>query len=141
MAVWKLGLGMLAVLSSCAQGPRARPITGPDGSKMVHVSCRGDQGACFDLAGQSCPNGYQLAPVFGERDDNFLVRCRLPALVAAPPAAVAAAATPVATPEWPPPEQSWSTPDPWSTASGTPTPSTALPPTHYLPNGQIDVGY
>ena len=146
MEVWKVAVGALLVVGGCAQAPRARAITGPDGSEMFHVSCGADQGACFELAGRSCPRGYELAPVFGERDDNFLVRCRAASVATAestpaPVAAPSAARPAPYTPEWPPPEQSWATPDPWSAASGAPASSNDLPPTHYLPNGQIDVGY
>jgi len=149
MVAWKLVVGTLtlSVLAGCSQTPRARSIVGPDGSAMLHVSCSGDQGACFELAGQSCPAGYELSPVFSDRDDHFLVRCRLAAVAAsaAQPAPAAALANPYpaasSPPPWPPPEQSWATPDPWSTASGATPARQGLPPTHYLPNGQIDVGY
>lgn len=72
----KLVLGLFTLLAlGCSHEPRARNITGPDGSAMVHVSCGGDQSVCFELAGRSCPTGYTLFPIFDAHDNNYLVRC------------------------------------------------------------------
>jgi hypothetical protein len=71
----KFALVVVLGLAGCSQEPRARSITGPDGSAMVHVSCGSDQSACFELAGKSCPTGYRLFPIFDAHDNNFLVRC------------------------------------------------------------------
>lgn len=74
----KLGLGLLILLAlGCSHEPRARNITGPDGSAMVHVSCAGDQSVCFELAGRNCPTGYTLFPIFDAHDNNYLVRCEV----------------------------------------------------------------
>jgi hypothetical protein len=43
---------------------------------MLHVHCGDEQVACFQLAGELCPQGYFLSPIFDPRDGNFLVRCR-----------------------------------------------------------------
>ncbi len=73
-----MGLGLLMLFAyGCSHEPRARNITGPDGSPMVHVSCGGDQSECFELAGRSCPTGYTLFPIFDAHDNNFLVRCEV----------------------------------------------------------------
>jgi hypothetical protein len=69
-----LGVGLC--LLGCSQQPQARNITGPDGTPMVHVSCGSDQSVCFQLAGRSCPGGYNLFPIFDAHDNNFLVRCQ-----------------------------------------------------------------
>ncbi|MEP7049667.1 MAG: hypothetical protein ABJB12_04910 [Pseudomonadota bacterium] len=73
-----LGFGSLAL--SCVETPGAQRIVGPDGTHMLHVHCGDDQAACFQLAGESCPSGYDLSPIFDPRDGNFLVRCRNPPL-------------------------------------------------------------
>jgi len=67
-------LPLLAAIA-CASEAKLTPIIGPDGTRMFHAQCRGDEGRCFEMAGQSCPQGYDLARTLGERD-NFLVRCR-----------------------------------------------------------------
>jgi hypothetical protein len=78
-----LGAGLRLLLfavftmsAGCTRQSHIRPLVGPDGTPMFHVSCGGDQGACFELAGRSCPQGYALVPLFDRRDNNFLVRCR-----------------------------------------------------------------
>jgi hypothetical protein len=53
--------------------PAAHPIVGPDGSPMLHVSCGQNEARCYELAGHSCPNGYELALT---PRNNLLVRCR-----------------------------------------------------------------
>ncbi|MFZ5894437.1 MAG: hypothetical protein ACOY0T_25470 [Myxococcota bacterium] len=109
----RLAFGLAVWLLGCAHEPRARNITGPDGSPMVHVSCGSDQSACFELAGRSCPTGYNLFPIFDAHDNNYLVRCQastgarssemlsapLVANTSAPPPAPAAPIQPVA-PAW-----------------------------------------
>lgn len=95
----------------CAR-PGSQIIVGPDGSRMAHVHCGANQGTCFRIAGELCPNGYQLQPVLVGSDGNFLVRCR-----AAPSAVTAACpAAPVASkPDaWPPSADPWPAAYPWT---------------------------
>lgn len=110
----------LALLVACGGQPQARNVTGPDGSPMLHVTCGRDQGACFELAGRGCPNGYKVFPIFDPRDNNFLIRCQGGDIAAlpAPPAANfgAAAFTPAPAPRgaWPENVSIASTPPPTS---------------------------
>ena len=67
-----------ALAMGCAE-PRSVPVIGPDGSRMLHVSCGGDEARCFELAGRACPMGYELLSTAGR---NFLVRCRAAGTVA-----------------------------------------------------------
>src|SRR5262252_3355706 len=69
------GLVTGALVTACAE-PGVSPIVGPDGSAMLHVHCGGDQAACFQIAGRSCPHGYDMSPIFDVSQGNFLVRCR-----------------------------------------------------------------
>src|SRR5882757_3983300 len=71
------GLSLVAI--GCVETPGAERIVGPDGTQMLHVHCGDEQVACFQLAGERCPHGYFLSPVFDPRDGNFLVRCKDPA--------------------------------------------------------------
>jgi hypothetical protein len=138
------GLGLLLV--GCVEQPGAERIIGPDGTLMLHVHCADEQVACFQLAGERCPRGYDLSPVFDPHDGNFLVRCREPASVTAantnPPQSqpVAASqpmgATATATnASWPPAEVAMPT-EPWPSA-----PSNGLPPTQPSASGRADFGY
>lgn len=140
-----------AAIAGCVHTPRAHRIIGPDGSDMLHVSCGSDQGACFALAGDNCPNGYRLVPIFNPEANNFLVRCqsRTHSVEAAEnsvspvPSNVIVRTlnpAPASTTRWPPPEEPFPGTDPWpagSAASG----SLPLPQTARLPDGQIDIGY
>lgn len=45
---------------------------------MLHVSCAESEARCYQLAGEQCPSGYDLARTAG-RGQNYLVRCRVPA--------------------------------------------------------------
>jgi len=67
-----------ACAAACAE-PRSVPVIGPDGSRMLHVSCGGDEARCFELAGRACPMGDDMQSTAG---GNFLVRCRAPGNVA-----------------------------------------------------------
>ena len=60
-------------LAACIT-PGSERIVGPDGSPMLHVHCGADQSECFRLAGESCPFGYDYAPVYDPKDGNFFVR-------------------------------------------------------------------
>lgn len=79
---------VLAGLSGCmaAPAPAAVPIVGPDGTSMMHVSCGLDEARCYEIAGRSCPAGYDIARTAGNATGNFLVRCRAPVPAYAPPA-------------------------------------------------------
>jgi hypothetical protein len=129
--------GCLAVLAvGCVEQPGAQRIVGPDGTQMLHVHCGDEQVACFQMAGERCPHGYDLSPIFDPHDGNFLVRCRTPsttpAYVAAGPAPVRAApAEARANDGWPPTEVARPS-EPW------PAPSSNLPP---APAGAVDIGY
>jgi hypothetical protein len=95
---------------------------------MLHVHCGADQSTCFQLAGQSCPNGYDMSPIFDASQGNFLVRCR------------AAGAARVAT---------TSDPNAWRPNNdivplrpvAEPVTSRNLPPTSRTASGDIDLGY
>jgi hypothetical protein len=71
------GAGLVVLFAiGCARAdriePAAHPIVGPDGSAMLHVSCGHDEARCYELAGRSCPAGYDLALT---PRHNLLVRC------------------------------------------------------------------
>ncbi|HYP89070.1 MAG TPA: hypothetical protein VEQ59_12980 [Polyangiaceae bacterium] len=122
-------------LLGCAS-PGSQRIVGPDGSPMAHVHCGSDQGTCFRIAGEICPNGYEMKPVMSGHDGNFLVSCRAPRAVAqvapscvAPTTAAAPAVTSLMSPyPWPPPQ---------ATAAQR---STSLPAAT-APSAEIDLGY
>jgi hypothetical protein len=141
-----------AVLSSgviaCTATPSVYRIVGPDGSPMLHVSCGREQGRCFQLAGERCPNGYGIHTIGPAEHGNFLVRCRPasyapPVLTAAAPGAPSTYATarverlppnragPASTPSadtWPPSgESNTLLIHPWQTSQGEATPNTAQP--------------
>jgi hypothetical protein len=127
----RLSLGLVALGLWGCQTPGATRIVGPDGSPMAHVHCGGDQGACFRLAGEMCPGGYEMRPVLSRNDGNFLIRCRSAVASAAAPAACAPAAPAPAmaavTPRngtvrsagaaskqgWPPSSEPWPSAYPW----------------------------
>lgn len=139
------GLGLLLLASGCVEQPGAAGIVGPDGTRMLHVHCGGDQVACFQIAGARCPHGYDLSPVFDPRDGNFLVRCRVPQAATviaqspapAPSAAPAPNASPAATvsDRWPPAEVARPS-EPWPTHA-----ASDLPPAPRNANGTVDLGY
>ncbi|HKO49987.1 MAG TPA: hypothetical protein VJV79_19790 [Polyangiaceae bacterium] len=140
---WLLSGGLsLALLlgSGCAEQPGATRIVGPDGTQMLHVHCSGEQVACFQIAGERCPRGYDLSPVFDPREGNFLVRCRVPK---APPVVVASSPAPrpngnpaaAVSDRWPPAEVATPT-EPWPTQA-----SSELPPAPRNANGTVDLGY
>ena len=133
-----LGLGWLAL--GCVETPGAEHIVGPDGTRMLHVHCGDEQVACFQLAGESCPNGYDLSPIFDPHDGNFLVRCRTPKLVTSVVATTQSPSREVqasaAKDGWPPSEVA--TPmEPWPAPSTNPN----APPTPRTATGAVDIGY
>jgi hypothetical protein len=133
-------LGVLCLLfSGCVEPPGAERIVGPDGTQMLHVHCGDEQVACFQLAGERCPHGYDLSPIFDPREGNFLVRCRNPALTRS---VTAASSTPAQSNAgaprndgWPPTEVATPT-EPWPAAS-----NANLPPTPRTATGAVDLGY
>ncbi|MEI9939349.1 MAG: hypothetical protein WDO69_19175 [Pseudomonadota bacterium] len=139
---WLLSTGMSLLLSApgCAEPPGAARIIGPDGTRMLHVHCEGEQVACFQIAGERCPHGYDLSPIFDPHDGNFLVRCREPQ---ASPVVVASvkAARPNGNPaaavsdRWPPAEVATPT-EPWPTHA-----ESELPPAPPRASGAVDLGY
>jgi hypothetical protein len=112
---------------------------------MLHVHCGDEQVACFQMAGERCPHGYDLSPIFDPHDGNFLVRCKdgseaspLASTVSQPaaqpvqpaPAPIAARGR-AADDTWPPfevakPSEPWPAP-----SAGTPEPKI----------GDVDLGY
>ncbi len=112
---------------------------------MLHVHCGDEQVACFQMAGERCPHGYDLSPIFDPHDGNFLVRCRTPtstlqgfvaaASSPAPPGRPAARAQPGSNDGWPPAEVALPS-EPWPAAS-----SSALPPAPRTATGAVDIGY
>lgn len=133
-------LGLTGWLLLACTTPGASRIVGPDGSPMAHVHCGSDQAACFRLAGELCPTGYELKPVLQGSDGNFLVRCRAAVAVASQQCgALASSVNPGASNSgWPPASEPWPAAYPW------PPPETtagALPPTKSAPGGVVDLGY
>jgi hypothetical protein len=135
-------LGALA--SACVEPAGAARIVGPDGTQMLHVHCGDDQVACFQIAGEQCPRGYFLSPIFDPHDGNFLVRCKDPgqssAVAVATPPAEPAQTTQVSAVHARPPEDGWPPAEvarpsePWPAPSaGAPVPKTAI--------GDVDLGY
>jgi len=147
MATARFGGVVLGALSlvfvGCVATPGAERIVGPDGTLMLHVHCGDEQVVCFQMAGERCPNGYDLSPIFDPHDGNFLVRCRTPI---ATPGFVTAASSPArsersaggaqprADDGWPPAEVATPT-EPWPAAS------TALPAAPRTATGAVDIGY
>ena len=130
----RVGLHYFALLiAGCVEQPGAQRIVGPDGTQMLHVHCGDEQVACFQMAGERCPRGYDLSPIFDPHDGNFLVRCRTPsttpAYVTVAPSTPRAAPTQAPTNDgWPPAEVARPS-EPW------PTPSSNVP------SRTIDIGY
>ena len=116
-----MGLGL--AVAACVEPPGATRIVGPDGTAMLHVHCPDEQVTCFQLAGERCPQGYDLSPIFDPHDGNFLVRCR-DARVAASieggglPEAAHARSTIREADRWPPSEVVATPTEPWPAASG-----------------------
>jgi hypothetical protein len=134
------GLGLLLLAPGCAEAPGAAHIVGPDGTRMLHVHCASNQVACFEIAGERCPHGYDLSPIFDPHDGNFLVRCRNPQ---APPAVLASspATSPSKNPaaavsdRWPPAEVARPS-EPWPAHV-----SNELAPAPRIESGAVDLGY
>ncbi|MET0794424.1 MAG: hypothetical protein ABW061_23080 [Polyangiaceae bacterium] len=137
---WPVLVGLVSIVVGCVEQPGAERIVGPDGTLMLHVHCAEEQVACFQIAGERCPHGYDLSPIFDPHDGNFLVRCREPHTTAVanstpPPSRAASAASSAANDRGPPAEVATPT-EPW------PTPANgALPPAPRSANGTVDIGY
>jgi len=137
----RAGLSLLLLAPGCAQPPGAAPIVGADGTRMLHVHCAGEQAACFRIAGDRCPHGYDLSPILDPHDGNFLVRCREPQT-----APVIAASSPAPRPNsrpaaavsdrWPPAAEVATPAEPWPTHA-----SSELPPAPRNASGAVDLGY
>lgn len=124
--------GLSLLLAACVQAPGATRIVGPDGTSLFHVHCGDEQVACFQLAGDRCPSGYELSPVFDPHDGNFLVRCDSPhpptvTMVKPPTAPPRPSASSTAGNDWPPVEVALPA-EPWPAP-----PVTASTP--------VDIGY
>ena len=144
-----LGLLTLGVVG-CQQPGQSR-IVGPDGSPMAHVHCGSDQASCFRIAGELCPDGYEMKPVLSSSDGNFLVRCRAtPPVTACAPGTVAVATLVRPVPgtlasstgsseRWPPANEPWPLMYPWPPPE--PTAGVGPPPSPPAKNKEIDVGY
>ncbi len=137
---WSLscGLSLLLLAPGCVEPPGAARIVGPDGSPMLHVHCQGEQAACFRIAGDRCPFGYDLSPVFDPRDGNFLVRCREPQ---AAPARLASAPPPPPPPPPPPLNDSWPPTEVGKPSEPWPAHASSEAPITYTQNGRVDFGY
>ena len=134
-------LGLSLLFAGCVEPPGAERIVGPDGTQMLHVHCADEQVACFQLAGERCPHGYDLSPIFDPHDGNFLVRCKDPqisvALAARAPVPLARASSngdAAAADRWPPTEVARPS-EPWPASSGgaAPSPNAA--------SNTVDIGY
>src|SRR3954471_9177177 len=131
------GLGLLLLTPSCAEPPGAAHIVGPDGTRMLHVHCAGNQVACFEIASERCPHGYDLSPIFDPHDGNFLVRCRDPhassatALASSPVARPSSSPATVVSDRWPPAEVARPS-EPWPTHV-----SNELPPAPRSASGAV----
>jgi hypothetical protein len=134
-------LGMSLLFTGCVEPPGAERIVGPDGTQMLHVHCADEQVACFQLAGERCPHGYDLSPIFDPHDGNFLVRCKDPQAsgafatrATAPSARASSSSSPAADDRWPPVEVARpSEPWPVSSSGAAPSPNAA--------SSTVDIGY
>lgn len=137
---WLVCGGLSLLLSGCVETPSATHIVGPDGTRMLHVHCGAEQVACFRIAGERCPAGYDLSPVFDPHDGNFLVRCRVPqapatVVVSAPAMRPNASPAAAVSDRWPPAEVATPT-EPWPTEA-----SSELPRSTGKLGGPVDLGY
>ena len=112
---------------ACVQ-PTVRPIVGPSGDPTLFISC-GDTGECYELAGRSCPNGYDIQRARGATLESYLVHCR--AQPNAEPVYYSARSTPASYPQpysQPAQQQAWTPTDsnqPWAQAAPPPPPAPA----------------
>jgi hypothetical protein len=112
-----LVLAVLAAALGACEPPSSRSVIAPDGQKALFVRCGSDQGACFDLAGQNCPYGYDIRAAVAGDSGAYFVRCRYAPM----PVAMAPVPVPMAPPP-PAPVPAASEPyAPTQDASGVPT--------------------
>ena len=109
---------------ACVQ-PTVRPIVGPSGDPTLFISC-GDTGECYELAGRSCPNGYDIQRARGATLESYLVHCR--AQPSAEPVYYSARSTPATYPQsysQPAQQQAWgsNSTQPWAQAAPPPPPA------------------
>jgi len=115
------------LVGACVQ-PTVRPIVGPSGDPTLFISC-GDTGECYELAGRSCPNGYDIQRARGATLESYLVHCR--AQPSAEPVYYSARSTPApysqpAAYSQPGQQQAWAPSDsnqPWAQAAPPPPPA------------------
>ncbi len=119
---------------------------------MLFVSCGGDEGGCYELAGRTCPAGYDLYPTMSRSVDHVLLRCRPPgqywaarasshwAAVPAPVNPWTAPATGAVEAPWPNSTSATAPEDPWPppSSSAAPAPSTSA---RSRRPGEMDLGY
>ncbi|HEU5077320.1 MAG TPA: hypothetical protein VFU02_24180 [Polyangiaceae bacterium] len=114
--------GLVPFLSGCVQ-PSVRPIVGPSGSPTLFISCA-ETGQCYELAGQSCPNGYDIQRAPSATVESYLVHCRSAPAPEQPTYYSAAPAY-----SQPAPQQAWApspssgTPQPWAQSAPPPPPA------------------
>ena len=118
-------LALAAALNACMT-PSVQTVLAPDGHPALFVECGADEGACFALAGQSCPQGYDIRQAVTGQGGSYLVRCRYA------PTPMAQASPPAVTPA--PPPYNW--PPASVPATQSPPPSSADVPTATFPSGQ-----
>lgn len=108
---------------------------------MLFVSCDGDEGACYEIAGRTCPAGYALYPTMSQSKDHVLLRCRAPRGY---PSESHWAASPAPVYPWKPPTAASSPEAPWPNASAPTAPENPWPDGP-APKGsaspQPDLGY
>ncbi|HEY6722811.1 MAG TPA: hypothetical protein VI197_02235 [Polyangiaceae bacterium] len=146
---------LVPLLGGCVQ-PTVRPIVGPSGDPTLFISCS-DTGQCYELAGRSCPNGYDIQRARGAAVESYLVHCRAqpapeqPAYYSAQPAPQQAWAP---QPAWAPATSAPATTQPWAQSAPPPPPApdagqstaaTAAPNALSMPrpigSSDFDLGY
>ena len=144
---WVARLALASVLLGlgCSE-PRVVRIIGPDGSRMLHVSCGAHEGECYRLAGERCPYGYDVGRTIAGAG-NMLVRCRAPTVEPVYPTVQYRTPAPAAAPTgaYVPPLR----PSPYhqqQAASPAPSGSAPAPPASSLPRpanpyGDKDYGF
>jgi hypothetical protein len=120
MSRWLLVL--LALAPACTvQEPPVSRLIGPDGARVYHVSCADSEARCFQLAGESCPFGYDYAAT---PQRNLLVRCKA-AMAPNPYLAFSDPPRPLADRN---PYTEKLLPNPYSAPNVTPAPAETAPP-------------
>jgi|SRR6187399_2994640 len=118
-------MALAPALVGCVE-PSVRPIVGPSGSPTLFISCA-DTGQCYELAGSSCPHGYDIQRARGATVESYLVHCKAepaPTQQAYYAPAPGAAYPPAQAYSQQQQQQQWA-PQPWTAA---PPPPPAPPP-------------